>query len=164
MSDTSEILITDRPVFSWLFALLWLTIGGGMAYSQGIRGGLPVAGMLIVPLLVVLLSPVVEVRGDHQRRLLIVRRRYLWGGQSRILPLDHITEARVARRFNLGSDAAYRLEIVTREGEIIPVRRACARRPDRLRQQARLLGAFRSRGIEHPDDAPPADPFNMNSP
>lgn len=123
MNDNkSDQIYVDRPLVIWIFAAAWLILG--IIFSRHQRDNLLVMLSVIgVPLAMVLLSPVVTVRGDRQRRVLSIRRRYVWRVKMEEITFDEIAAVQVGENVDSDGDITYRVEFILKNGQVVPLRK-----------------------------------------
>lgn len=112
-----QVVFRDYPEMSWLFGLITLAAGtiAGIAERNWDYHLFTLIGIVIIAL-----GPILTVTVDHRRGMLILRYRSLFRVLTKAYPLSEICFVNVAE--DREGERMYRLELILRSGQTVPLR------------------------------------------
>jgi hypothetical protein len=134
VSSNEQVVFKDYPLTFWLMGLLLLFVGVALfGWDARLRVLTSLEGALLI-----VFPSILTVTVDRTRGMLNLRYRSLIGGSTKAYPLNEISLVNVAQ--DIEGERLYRLELILRSGEVVPLRggytigkRRYERRAQRLR-------------------------------
>ncbi len=114
----------EAPTASWVIGGVFLL--GAVIF--GIRQGIQSSNLIIVAVLALigiaafLFGSTVDITANPETRRVILKKKSLVKKSTREIPYEDISDIRVATDYDDEGDETYRVEIVLRDGNIVPIR------------------------------------------
>jgi hypothetical protein len=120
-SSNQQVVFRDYPVSSWVVGAIVLAACTTQVVSEKAGWGtLKAAVIMLVGLVIAGFGSVLTVALDFDQRMLDLRYRSLFRSSQSLYSIDEISIVRVKEIMD--SNRMYRLELILRTGEIIPLR------------------------------------------
>jgi hypothetical protein len=130
-SPSHQLNITHYPFGMWGFGLLWLLFTGSMVLGSNfsLPRDLGVLLMVVVPVAICVFAPSIQtISADKITRILTIKKvRPVFGTHITEIPIDEIADCQLessTTQTDHGLRYVYRIIIVKKSGEIVPVSRA----------------------------------------
>ena len=138
MSSNEQVVFKDYPLWLWLPGALTLVLAPGIAEKAWERLVLALMGIVLIAF-----ASILTVTVDHGRGTLNLHYRSLFRVSTRAYPFSEICFVNVAE--DSEGERMYRVELILRSGQIVPLRNAYSvgkarkeRRAQRLRSVLRV--------------------------
>ena len=156
MSSNEQVVFKDYPLWLWLPGVVTLALAAGIAETIWERLLFALMGVVLIAF-----ASILTVSVDHRRGTLNLHYRSLFRVSTKAYPLSEICFVNVAE--DSESERMYRVELILRSGQVVPLRRGYTvgkarkeRRAQQLRSVLRVGSevsairiALRPQGPEH---------------
>ena len=143
MSSNEQVAFKDYPVWLWLPGVMTLALAAGIAESAWQRLLLALAGFVLVAF-----ASILTVTVDHRRGTLKLHNRSLFRASTKAYLLTEICFVNVAE--DSDRDRLYRVELILRSGEVVPLRYGYSIGKARKERSAQRLRSMLRVGNEAP--------------
>jgi hypothetical protein len=148
-SNSNQLNITLYPFSSWGFGILWLVFTGFILLRSNFSfpGSFVVLLFVLIPAAIFVLTPaILTISADKITRILTIKTvRPIFGANVTEIPLDEIADCQLQNQQAFTNDrmqTVYRIALVKKSGEIVPVTRSFSTGRNDKAETVRRLVAF----------------------
>jgi hypothetical protein len=137
VSSDVQVVFKDYPLTLWLFGVLFLLTGAAFPFGQDAPGAQGRVVMWLGGVLLIAFPSILIVTVDRTRGMLNLRYRALIRGSTKAYPLNEISFVEVAQ--DREGERMYRLELILRSGQVVPLRSSYSIGKGHYERRARRL-------------------------